>query len=171
MELQYVKALETYGFKESDLNEDASIGIQQIKDVIKMMTLAEKQGRTISEKTFKKLKTLDKWVYYEILDQVNETDNNEDEAPVDADEIIKDIKAESKEEPKVDSKGLEIDAELKAMYDSGKTSWTFDEIKSQSKKTWELLWNTYDSDEDNGVETSHYSLIETDTEIFTLKQK
>jgi hypothetical protein len=171
MELQYVKALEQYGLKESELSEDAMVGVQQIKDVIKMMTLAEKQGKSISEKTFKKVKTLDKWVYYEILDQVNDTDKNEDEAPVDSEEIIEDIKNESKQAPSLDPKGLEIDAELTNMYKSGKTEWTLEEIKSSARKTWNTIWDTYESDGDNGVQTSKFSLIETDVETFTLKQK
>ena len=170
MELQYVKALEQYGLKESELSEDAMVGVQQIKDVIKMMTLAEKQGKSISEKTFKKLRTLDKWVYYEILDQVNDTDNNEEEAPIDADEIIEDIKEETTAS-KSDTKGLEIDSELESMYKSGKSEWSLEEIKSAARKTWNVIWDNYDADGENGVETSRFSLIETELKTFSLKQK
>jgi hypothetical protein len=172
MELQYVKALENYGLKESDLSEDAMFGVQQIKDVIKMMTLAEKQGKVITERTFKKLRTLDKWTYYEILDQVNDTDNNEEEAPVSGKEIVEEIKNEVENQPQAtDTKGLEIDAELEAMYKSGKSEWTLAEIKSSAKKTWNVIWDNYDENGDNGVQTSNYSLIESDIEVFTLKQK
>lgn len=130
-----------------------------------MMTLAENQGKVITEKTFKKLRTLDKWVYYEILDQVNDTDKNDDEAPVSGEEIVEEIKEEAqkqgeKEAPQLDPKGLEIDAELEAMHKSGKSDWTLDEIKSSAKKTWNQIWDTYDKDGENGIITSRYKLLE-----------
>jgi hypothetical protein len=170
MELQYVKALEQYGLKERELSEDAMVGVQQIKDVIKMMTLAEKQGKSISEKTFKKVKTLDKWVYYEILDQVNDTDKNEDEAPVDSEEIIEDIKNEAAKQEQ-DPVGFAIDEELAVLKKENIETISLKDLKLKAPKSYNVIFSNYNISSDNGVETSKFSLIETALEIFTLKQK
>ena len=98
MELQYLETMEEHNLELSDLPEDAQNGIEQINDVIKGMKLHESRGRTVSEKTFKKLRTLDKWVCYEILDMVNETDKNEDELPYTSEEIIEEFEENNEEE-------------------------------------------------------------------------
>lgn len=181
MELQYEKAMEEYDLKYNDLPEDAQTGIDNIRDVLKGLSMLEKKGKKASPKTLKKLKAMDKWVYYEILDHVQGTDNNDDEMEVDPNEVIEDIKEEAKgvkdgqnddngQAIIPDKAGLEIEAELKKMIESGKTIWTFDELKSVAKKTYDLLFKTYDEGEDNGVKTSAYTLIETEQYKFTLSK-
>ena len=57
------------------------------------------------------------------------------------------------------------------MYKSGKSEWSLEEIKSAAPKTWNVIWDNYDADGENGVETSRFSLIETELKTFSLKQK
>ena len=46
-----------------------------------------------------------------------------------------------------------------------------EELKNVSKTAHSVIFSTYDDSGDNGIETSNYSLIETEEEIFTLTQK
>jgi len=180
MELQYLETMEEHNLEIGDLPEDAQNGIEQINDVIKGMKLHESRGRTVSEKTFKKLRTLDKWVCYEILDMVNETDKNEDELPYTSEEIIDEFDEEHEEEEEKPSKSIangnkeegdKIDADLKVAYESGKKTISFDDLKSVSRTAYNIIFDSYDSSGENGVVTSNWSLLETDEYVFTLEKK
>ena len=121
MELQYEKAMKENELTYSDLSEDAQTGVDGIKDVLKGLNMLEKKGKKPTEKTLKKIRAMDKWVYYEILDQLHGTDKNEDEMPEDADEIVGEIKNQIEgEQPKVDKLALEIESELEKVYQAGK---------------------------------------------------
>jgi hypothetical protein len=171
IELKYKQALEQYNINESDLPEDAQIGITIITDTLKAANMLEKRGKSITEKTVKKIKAMDKWIYYEILDTVNDTDNNDDEMPFDKKEVIAEIEEQTKE-PKVDNeKGKSVEMELSKLYESGKKIYTLNELKASAKKTYDVIFDNYDESGDNGVMTSNYELIETDKETFTLTKK
>jgi hypothetical protein len=174
MELQYENAMEEYDLKYNDLPEDAQTGIDNIKDVLKGLAMLEKKGKKASAKTLKKLKAMDKWVYYEILDHVQGTDNNDEEMEVDADEVIEDINQEAKEgsaETNVPDKvGVEIEVELQKMMESGTKEWSIEQVKSVAKKTYNVLFDNYEEGDENGIRTSKYSLIETKPKIFTISK-
>jgi hypothetical protein len=57
------------------------------------------------------------------------------------------------------------------MFKSGKTSFNLEELKSLSKTAYEVIFNSYEEDEDNGIETTNFSLIETSEYQFTLTKK
>lgn len=174
IELQYKKALTQYNLKESNLPEDAQIGITIITDTLKAANMLEKRGKSISEKTIKKIKAMDKWIYYEILDTVNDTDNNDDEMPFDKKEVIEEIKEIENESTKsnVDNeKGKSVVMELCKLYESGKKIYTLQELKMSAKKTYDVIFDNYDEDGENGLMTNDYELIETDKETFTLTKK
>jgi hypothetical protein len=180
MELMYVKAMNEYGLQFENLPEDAQSGIEQINGVITGMKLLEKRGKTIPEKTFKKLKAIDKWVYYEILDMVNETDQNDDEMPYSSDELMEDVNNEIEDENEGandegygdNAIGSRIDTELEVVFKSGKKTLTLDEIKKMSKSAYAVIFDNYEENERNGIETSNFSLLETENEyVFNLTKK
>ena len=186
MELQYLNALEEYNLDVNDLPEDAQIGIEQINNVITSIQLCEKKGTTIKEATFKKLKAMDKWVYYEILDAVNETEKNDDDMPFDEEEVIEELNEpvhefENEEEEEDDDDdnyaegdkllGEKIEEDFNEMQNNGKTSFSLEELKSLSKTAYDIIFNSYEEDEDNGIETTNFSLIETSEYQFTLTKK
>jgi hypothetical protein len=194
MELQYVKAMEEYGLRESQLTEDAKVGIATIKQSLKGVKLNEARGISISPKTIQKIKANDKWVYYEILDMVNDTDKNEDEMPYEEEEILDDLEVddedeneqpneeEEEEEREVfqgrkteqegdSSTGIVIEQDFKAMWDADKKVVKLDQLKSLSKNAYNTIFDNYDESGDNGIETSHFTLIETDEYEFTLTKK
>ena len=195
MELMYVKAMEEYDLKIGDLPEDAQTGIDQIKDVLKGIHVNESKGKTISEKVYKKLRAMDKWVYYEILDLVDETDKNNDEIPHTADEVKDEIEEEVEEQEEEEEdeeqneteeedndddfnsapvgdpeKGKMIESDFKIAYESGKTKITLEELKNVSKTAYNVIFENYDDSGDNGIVTTHYTLLETDEYVFTLEK-
>jgi hypothetical protein len=46
-----------------------------------------------------------------------------------------------------------------------------DELRASAPKAYKEIWDSYETGEENGIVTSHYSLIENDDEIFILKRK
>ena len=185
MELQYLNALEEYNLDVNDLPEDAQIGIEQINNVIKNIELCEKKGTLVKEATFKKLKAMDKWVYYEILDVVNETEENDDEMPYEEEDFteelnepIHELQEEEEEEDDDDNYaegdkllGERIEEDFNEMHKNGKTSFSMEELKSLSKTAYDVIFNSYEEDEDNGIETTNFSLIEHSEYQFTLTKK
>lgn len=171
MEFQYIKAMRENNLTYGDLPEDAQTGIDQIKDIEKGINMLEKSGKFPTEKTNRKIKAMDKWVYYEILDYVNETDKNEDEIPFDASEIKEELSNEGANamDKSIDPKGLKIEEELKTLITIG-TKFTIDDIEDKAPVCYDALFEAYDPDEENGVVTSKYSLIEKDDNMFHLTQ-
>jgi len=207
MELQYKKAMAEYGLKSNQLPEDARIGITQIEQVLKSIRMNESRGKTIGDQTYKKLKAMDKWVYFEILEMMDEKDNLEKEIPHTADEVIYELEQqeedendddevedfEDEEEDEDDEEieededdddaenekynqipsgdkvtGEKIDADFKIAYDKGRTTLTLEELKNVSKTAYNIIFSNYDDSGDNGIITTHYTLLETDDQVFTL---
>jgi hypothetical protein len=57
--------------------------------------------------------------------------------------------------------GLEIEAELNALFSSGKTDFSIEEIEELAPKTYDVLYDVCEEDdEENGIETSSFKLIE-----------
>lgn len=57
--------------------------------------------------------------------------------------------------------GLVIEAELEALFNTGKKEFTIDEIEPLAPKTYDLLYDVCEEeDSENGVETSKFRLIE-----------
>jgi hypothetical protein len=73
----------------------------------------------------------------------------------------------------VDELGLQIEDELTQMFETGEKIWDIEDIRRVAKKTYDLIFDKYDDDEENGVETSNFSLLEKDGEemVFTLRKK
>jgi hypothetical protein len=73
----------------------------------------------------------------------------------------------------VDELGLQIEAELDSMYEQNQKEWDIEDIRKVAKKTYDLIFDNYDDDEENGVETSNYSLLEKKDEemVYILRKK
>lgn len=163
MEYAYKDLMAKHKLQFNDLSEDAQIGIKDLERIDRMVKLAESKGTSVRSDVVKKIKANDKWICMEILDIVQDTDKNTDEAPFEANEIQQEIKEEQ-----LDPLGLEIEAELQELFNSGKNTFSLDEIRETAKKAYKAIFDNYEEDADNGVQTSKYKLIETDIELFTL---
>lgn len=176
MDLQYKKEMEKHGLKMSDLPEDAQTGIDQINDVLKAFRMMEAKGKKPTPKALKKLKAMDKWVTYEIYDFLHDTDKNDDEIPFEAEDVTDDLIGGNNgdgdnDQNEPDAVGLQIDAELAAIYNSGKRSLSIEDIEDNAPNTYNVLFDAYNDGDENGVVTSKYSLIEGKDRMFTLKLK
>lgn len=182
MELQYKKALEENGLSVNQLPEDAITGIEQINHVLKAINMCQKSGKAVKPSVYKKLKAMDKWVYYEIIDYLHDTDNNDDDIPFDPKDVIGDLNKNNNDgskgnnldnnnEPKPDALGVVIENELNSIYESGKTSYSIEELRNLARKTYSELFNAYENGGENGITTSKYTLIEDSNKKFNLKLK
>ena len=173
MELKYKQVLADNNLSVSSLPEDAQTGIDQINDVMRALNMLSKNGKKPTAKTLRKLKALDKWVMYEILDFVQDTDNNSDEIPHEADEIIEEIKdVNVNDEEKGDDKNYQLGLKIESGFDkmiTSKSEWDIEEVRSANRPAYDLLFDTYNEDEDNGIVTSKYAFTETDNGTFELK--
>lgn len=172
MEFQYKKLMEENDLKLKELPQDAQTGISEIAKVLRGIQMRERDGKKVLPATLSKIKAMDKWIAYEILDHLHDTDKNDDEIPFEADDVLNDDK---KEENKVDSKetqtGLKIEAELDKLLAAGETTLSIDELRSKAPTTYSEIWDNYEDGEENGIVTSKYSLIEDNEYEFNLKLK
>lgn len=57
--------------------------------------------------------------------------------------------------------GLEIEAELVELFNTGKKEFTIEEIEKIAPKTYDVLYDVCEEeDSENGIETSKYKLVE-----------
>jgi hypothetical protein len=72
-----------------------------------------------------------------------------------------------------DELGVQVEAELNEMYLTGQKDWDIEDIRKVAKSTYDLIFDNYEEDEENGVETTMFSLVEkTDDEmVYTLRKK
>lgn len=114
---------------------------------------------------------MDKWVCYEIVDFVNDTNRNEDEMPFDEDEIIEQIQSETQSvEVKSNDIGVTIEAELQNLFQQGKKKLDIEDLRDDAPNCYSLLFDTYDPEEENGIITTKFSLLEGSDEMFHLKR-
>jgi hypothetical protein len=73
----------------------------------------------------------------------------------------------------VDELGLQVNEELNRMFETGETEFDIEDIRKVAKKTYDLIFDNYEDDEENGVETSNFSLLEKDDEamVYVLRKK
>ena len=181
MKLNYETELEEHDLSVNDLPAEKKTGIKQINQIKRAISMLEKKGKSPSEETLNKIKAMDKWVTYEIYDLLNETDDNEEEIPFEADEVVEDIQEQIEESNKtneventpveIDPKGLEIEIELKQLFDVGKTKFDIEELQSNAPISYDLLFDTYEPDEQNGIETSQFKLMEKTDGLFYISKQ
>lgn len=169
MKYGYEELMEEYNLTFNELPSDAKVGINAIKNIEKAISMATAKGRKVSSDTIAKIRANDKWIVNEILDYIEDTDENDEEMPEDNNEIIDEIKGkvELTNEQKY---ALEIENELKRMYESGNREFTIESVKSNARNTYSVLFDSYDENEENGVVTSRYKLIETKPKVFTISK-
>ena len=164
----YEKLMKDNNLSESKLTQDAKIGIKSIKESLKAIDRQKKSTTfkgTINPNVYEKIKAIDRWVCRDIIDQLEGTDENDEEIPFEANELIDEIKNVNDSEKKVElteeeKKGNEIESELKKLVESNKLSYTIDELRNLAPTTYEEIWDNYEDDEENGVGTYNFKIME-----------
>ena len=70
-------------------------------------------------------------------------------------------------ENEFDDLGYQIQDELQQMYESGQKEWQIEDIRSVGKRTYDILFDSYEEDAENGIQTTSYNLIESENEEMT----
>jgi hypothetical protein len=175
MELGYEKLMRENNLTLNDLNEDARNGIANVKAVMVVVNREANRGKSVSDLTWRKVRTNDKWICGEILETLDGKErNNDDEAPYTEDDIIDEIEDDednNEQEDFADPTGIQIDSDFDIAFKSGNTKLSLEDIKSTSPTAYDIIWKTYKANEKNGITTTFFNLIETEKHIFTLTKK
>lgn len=179
MEFGYEKLMKENNLTLNDLNDDARNGIAIIRSTMVVINREAKRGKSVSDLTWGKVKSNDKWVCGEILEILDgKQRNNTDEIPFDEEEIIEQIDEENNDynngveyTESVDPIGIRIDNELDIAYMNGNTRISLDELKNLSHTAYDVIFDNYEQNTKNGIETTYFNLLETDKYIFTLTKK
>lgn len=171
MKYAYEKLMEENNLTLSELPSDAKQGINQIKKIEKAIKMVQSRGKSVSKDVIEQVRVNDKWIVREILDYLEDKDVERGELPNSAEDVIEDLNESNDNEPKVDAIGLKIDKELKALFDAGKTLLTGEDIRNNARNTFEVIFDTYAKDGENGVVTTYYALIENAEGNFILTKK
>lgn len=69
-----------------------------------------------------------------------------------------------------EEKALQVEAELEKMI-AIKSEWTFDEIGEEFPIVHDIIFDNYDEEEENGITTDRFSLLEKEkkSEVFIIK--
>lgn len=195
MELNYEKLLKEKGLTVEELPKRAQVGIKSIKQWLMAYNLATNMKRKINPDLIDKIEANDEWVCEEINNYVtgkkpstNPLPNSGDEAAKAAAKIKEDaekaaaeeVERKAKENMHIevtpvevvgDARAGKIDAELKVLMNAGKASLTLAEIKDSAPVAYGILFEAYEEGGENGVETTHYRLVETSKEVFALTKR
>lgn len=197
MELKYVKLLKDNNISESSLSGKVLIGIREIKNVQRGITLAGNKGQKVRQDVLDKLEYLDESVSGIIQSGIDSKDKEATEAARATAEAEKQAqlteltnklaeyerkeaefkknnpdpakKDDNTEEVKPgDPKADKIDEDCAKALKDGKTKVSLADLKSISKTAYDIIFENYEAGGTNGVETTNYSVIETEKETFTI---
>jgi len=175
MQLGYEKLLRSYNIEVTDLDEDVQIGIKQLEDLKAKILSKRRIGQDVTPESMKKIKFLDSSIIREILDYIDDNDlEEEDEEESISKNKFKEDEEEDKEEDEEEdeeefqeaynndmSLGNTLDLEFQDLLKSGQSEFALDYFRSNAPTVYDVIFENYDNSEENGIETSNYTLIET----------
>lgn len=70
-----------------------------------------------------------------------------------------------------EEKALQVEAEIERLLEIRK-EWTTDELSDESNLIYEIIFDSYDPSEENGITTNKFSMLETEleSEVFIIKK-
>jgi len=167
MILAYEKLLEKHNLEVSQLPKDAQLVIRELVTLKGQVQSKLNIGQKVSEDTYERLRIKDELVVDKIFDYIEENDTHENN---DAD----DNEDENTDNNNGDMEtGLQIDAELNALFKAGITEISFEQLKNNCPVTYDVIFDNYENESTNGVGTSNFDLVETESgsETFKLTKK
>jgi len=177
MKLGFEKLVEEHNIDVNDLPRTIQVAISDLEDLKARVLAKTNIGQNISEATIERIRVKDQMIIRSILEVIDEEEDDTDD----------DFRNFSNDEDDTDNDnsdnfqggGLEnsetaiaIDKELDSLHRSGVTQIGLSEIKNRARTTFNLIWDSYDANSDNGIVTSNYQLIETEpnSETFELSK-
>jgi hypothetical protein len=179
MKLAFEKLLESNNLEVSELPKIIQIEIKELVGLKNLIESKKTIGQNVTETTMQKLKDKDNSVVDDILefldlDDEEENDDTSDDDTSDDDTSEDDTSDENEEEEDSnDADGLSIDKELNNLFKSNQTELNINQLRSLAPVTYDCIFETYGKDEENGIVTSNYSIIETalNSETFKISKK
>jgi len=162
MKLAFEKLLENNNLEVSELPKITQVEIREANSLKGLISSKQNIGQNVSSETLQKLEDKDNSICDDILDYIDADEDDSD-----------DFENDSPDEDEDDSDGITIDQELHNLYKSGMTTLDFNDIRNNAPAIYECLFDTYGQDEENGINTSNYSIIETspNSETFNIKKR
>ena len=174
MRLGFEKIVDENNIDIDGLPRDLRISIKELSDLKARVLAKTNIGQNISEETIERIRIKDQVIIRELLEYIeDEEEDTNDDITYSNDEDDTEDNEDNDDNMQVDySVAIAIDKELDAMFKSGITTISLGQLKSKARNTYNLLWETYESDEENGIATSNYELIETseNSEEFNLSE-
>jgi hypothetical protein len=177
MKLAFEKLLETNNLEISDLPKITQV---EIKELTQLKSLIESKmtiGQNVTPVTLQKIKDKDNEIVDDILDYLGDDDDDDDSGSnydgnddsENGNDDSDDDNDDSDDDNDDDMDAIAIDKELHNLFKSGITTFNLDQLRNNAPVTYECIFDTYGQDEENGINTSNYSLIETTLNSETFK--
>lgn len=159
MTLAYEKLLEKHDLEVSQLPKNAQLVIKELVVLKGQVQSKLNIGQKVSQDSYERLRIKDELVVDKIFDYLEETEN---------DDTSNDDTLNENDDFDMET-GVKVDQELNTLFKSGKTEISFNQLKGICPVVYEIIFDNYESDSTNGVQTSNYELIETETGSETFK--
>ena len=139
---------------------------KQITDIKKSKSSIEYRisvGQNINPVTIENLKERDADLIEKLYDhlEIGSDDDSNDNSDDDSDDNNDDSDENENVLDVSKYDGNKIDSELSSLLDQGITEINFMDIRSDCPHTYELLFEAYEANSENGVRTTFYEMIET----------
>ena len=178
MKLSFEKAMEEHGISMDELPKDVKLMINEANDLKSRIEAKKQIGQKITPETMERLKAKDRLLVKEILDYADERDEDDDDDDDDDEEENSGSSGSNNEDDDMeedydDTEGVAVDQELELLAKSGVSKITLDQLRSQAPNTYNVLFDSYGQDEENGIITSNFILTEiaTNSQEFKLSKK
>lgn len=166
MVLGYEKLLQKHSLEVKDLPKDAQLVIRELV-TLKGQALSKLNiGQKVSPDTYERIRIKDELVIDKIFDYLEENEGNNDDDNSNDDNSNNDNNGDMET-------GVKVDSELYSLFKSGKTEISFEELKNYCPVVYDIIFDNYETDSMNGVETTNFLLAETEnnSENFKLTKK
>jgi hypothetical protein len=164
MKLAFEKLIEKYDLEVSELPKITQVEIREINALKGLIESKQTIGQKVTPETMEKLKTKDSSIVDDILEFIEDQDSEEEQEQEEFEEEQEqeeETDDSDDDDDSDDEDGVSIDSELNDLFKSGRTTLNFSQIRNFAPTTYECLFETYGQDEENGIITSNYSIIET----------
>lgn len=168
MKLGYEKLLEKQDLDANDLSNDVQLRIREITQLKNLILSKKRIGQNVSDITLEKLKEKDAELCDIILEDIEDLDlDDNNDSDENQDENFENENFGDQET------GILIDEELKMFSGTGQSTITLNNMKSIMPNVYDVIWESYEDNNDNGISTSNFDLIETgkNSETFKLIKK
>lgn len=198
MQLGYEKLMDEYDLTAEDFDKETQAGIRSITHLKNLIESKIRVGSIITTEAIDKIKFADKSLISEILDYIEDNDldksddddkedleadtkggnaDNGDGSNDDADNEEDDDREDEEGENDMGDEGSTdigdiLDNEFRNLLSQGMTNVRLDQLRGSAPKTYDIIWESYENGEINGIETSFFRLFETapDSLQFTLSK-